>query len=68
MDVTERQGAIAREAGSCVLLSDLEAHRMDWRRVGRIILNSLVSGYGRCKVIGDDAEGSRLQILYTSDP
>ena len=42
MDGTERQGAIARDAGSCVLVTDLEAHRADWNRAARIILKVLL--------------------------
>ena len=55
MDVTEKQGAIARDAGSCVLVTDLEAHRTDWKRAVRIILNVLMSGYGGGSVLDDDA-------------
>ena len=43
MDVTEKQGAIARVAGSCIFVTDLEAHRTDWRRAERIILNARTS-------------------------
>ncbi len=43
MDETERQGAIAREAGSCVLATDFEAHLTDWNKAARIILNGLVA-------------------------
>ena len=62
MDVTEKQGAIVRDAGSCVLVADLEAHRMDWRRVARIILNAMVPGYCRYTVGGDDAV--KLQFAH----
>lgn len=55
MDVTEKQGAIARDDGSCVLVTDLEAHRTDWKRAVRIILIVRMSNYGRCRVLGDDA-------------
>ena len=58
VDVTERQEAIARDAGSCVLVTDLEAHRTDWKRAVRIILNVVMLGYRRCLVLGDDAPSS----------
>lgn len=41
VDVTERQGVIARDAGSCVLTADLEAQRTDCRTAARIIMRSL---------------------------
>ena len=43
MDETERQGAIVRETGSCVLAADLEAHLTDWNRAARIILSGVVA-------------------------
>ena len=43
MEVTEKQGAIARDAGSCIFVTDLEAHRTDWKRAVRIILNAVSS-------------------------
>ena len=60
MDVTEKQGAIVRDAGSCVLVTDLEAHRTDCRRAVRIILNVMLPGYVRYIVLGDDAVKLRL--------
>lgn len=39
----ERQGAIARETGSCVVVTDLEAHLTDWNKAARIILNGVVA-------------------------
>lgn len=67
VDVTEKQGAIARDAGSCVLVTDLEAHRTDWNRAVRIILilNVLTSGYDSCSVLGDELRP--LSHHYTSD-
>ena len=62
MDVTEKQGAIVRDAGSCVLVTDLEAHRKDWRRAVRIILNVMMPGYVRYTVRGDDA--IKLQLAH----
>ena len=44
MDVTEKHGAVVRGAGSFVLVTDLEAHRMDWKRAVRIILNVIMPG------------------------
>ena len=55
MNVTEKHGAIVRDAGSCVLVTDLEAHRTDWRRAVRIILNVMVLGYDPYTVLGDNA-------------
>lgn len=43
MDVTKRQGTIAREAGRCVLTADLEAQRTDCKKAARIIMRSLES-------------------------
>ena len=60
MDVTEKQGEIVRDAGSCVLVTDLEVHRTDWRRAVRIILNVMVPGYVCYIVLGDDAVKLRL--------
>lgn len=40
--MTEKHGAIVRDAGTCDLVTDLEAHRMDWNRAVRIILNVLI--------------------------
>ena len=57
MDVTEKQGAIARDDGSCALVTDLEAHRTDWKRAIRIILIVQMPDYGCYNVLGDDAEG-----------
>ena len=69
MDATEKQGAIARDVGSCVLVTDLEAHRMDWESAVRIMLNVPMSGCGRFSVFGDDAEELRLlSHQYTSAP
>ena len=51
----EEHGAIERVAGTCLLVTDLEAHRTDWNRAVRIISNVLVLMYGRCGV-GDDAQ------------
>ena len=62
MDETEKQGAIVRGAGSCVLVTDLEAHRTDWRRAVRIILNVMVPGCVRYTVFGDDA--MKLQLSH----
>lgn len=56
MDVTEKQGAIARDDGSFVLVTDLEAHRTDWKRAVRIILIVQMTDYSRYNVLGDDAE------------
>ena len=36
--MTERHGEIVRDAGSCVLVTDLETHRAAWKRAVRIIL------------------------------
>ena len=66
MDVTEKQGAIVRDAGSCVLVTDLEAHRMDWRKVVRIILKVMVPGYVRYTVLGDDAIKLQLAHQYAN--
>lgn len=69
MVVTERQGAIARDDGSCVLVTDLDAHRTDWRRAVRIILNVQMTNYGRCGVFDDDAEEtSSFASIDTSEP
>ena len=62
MDVTEKQGAIVRAAGSCVLITDLEAHRTEWRRAVRIILNVMVLGYVPYTVLGSDA--MKLQLSH----
>ena len=68
MEVTEKHGAIGRDAGNCVLATDLEAHRIEWKRAVRIILKVLTSSYGRCTVLSDDAEQPRLlSHQYTSD-
>ncbi len=69
MEATEKQGAIARDVGNCVLVTDLETHRTDWKMAVRIMLNVLILGCGRCSVFGDDVE--ELPLLshqYTSDP
>lgn len=58
--MTEKHGAIGRDAGSCVLATDLEAHRIEWKRAVRIILKVLTLIYGRCTVLDDDAEELRL--------
>ena len=58
--MTEKHGAIGRDAGRCVLATDLEAHRTEWKRAVRIILKVLTSIYGRCTVLDDDAEELRL--------
>ncbi len=69
MEATEKQGAIARDVGSGVLVTDLETHRTDWKRAVRIMLNVLMLGCGRCSVFGDDAEELRLlSHQYTSAP
>ena len=60
MYVKEKHGAIGRDAGSCVLATDLEAHRIEWNRAVRIILKVLTSIYDRCTVLLDDAEELRL--------
>lgn len=66
--MTEKHGAIGRDTGSCVLATDLEAHRIEWKRAVRIILKVLISGYGRCTDLSDDAEQLRLlSHQYTSD-
>jgi len=41
VDVTEKQGVIARDAGRCFLTTDLEAQRTDCRKAARIIMRSL---------------------------
>lgn len=41
VDVTERQGVIACDAGRCVLTAGLEAQRKDCRKAARIIMRSL---------------------------
>ena len=66
MDVTEKQGAIVRDAGSCVLVTDLEAHRTDWRKLVRIILEVMVPGYVRYTVLGDDAIKLQLAHQYAN--
>jgi hypothetical protein len=38
VDVTERQGVVARDAGRCVLIADLETQRTDCRKTARIIM------------------------------
>ena len=56
MDATEKHGAIARNAGSRVLVTEPEAHRTEWKRALRIILNVLSSGSACCGFLGDNAE------------
>lgn len=62
MGVTVKQGVIVRDAGRCVLVADLEAHRTECRREARIILNTIVPGYVRYTVLGDDA--IKLQFAH----
>ena len=69
MDVTEKQGAIVRDAGSFVLVTDLEAHRTDWKRAVRIILNVMMAGCVRQTVmclLGADAIKFQLAHRYAN--
>ena len=54
--MTDKHGAIVRDAGSFVFVTDLEADRMDCKRAVRIILRVIMPGLCSLdrKVLRDD--------------